>query len=423
MSVALAAWANLPSMEAQCQLVAQDLQAGRSVLWLMPRTAPLEELVSTVCHELWRASVEFREVNLLIDPGLGSPPASRLATALGLELEYPGVQLTPESLVQHENWPQVVVIVGLEGLTPEVQGCWARFVSEWANLAANRAGEPGSGPPALLLPVRGSPAVLPREDALLVMRYWWGCASRTEVEFVVRKLLGTGVDGYGWAETVYPEVAGPDPELLARLLEGDPVDGPELGHALRQYASERGWERQHLVDGGALQLLRRSVYGRLRSDRRVPRQWLELWEMGALHWTAEYGLELNAAALAVLERTDLIDQRIWRAQVRVLLPLLDGVRRLLCRYLTDKVGPAWIQWARAEHWGEVQDTAEGPVSGFGHLQSVLESGLLPPRLHSELSEPVALFRKIRNDLAHYMPIRLSLYEEFRKAVERVEHLR
>ena len=67
-----------------------------------------------------------------------------------------------------------------------------------------------------------------------------------------------------------------------------------------------------------------------------------LWNLGLMDYTAEYGWEVVSWALMPLGLTWIVDHRIWRAQIRLVMPLVDQVRLSVVSYLCGYGGRSWL---------------------------------------------------------------------------------
>ncbi|HMQ30836.1 MAG TPA: hypothetical protein PKD53_08910, partial [Chloroflexaceae bacterium] len=174
-----------------------------------------------------------------------------------------------------------------------------------------------------------------------------------------------------WRYHMLMGVAAGDTALLKMMA---PCEGrrAELLDCLERYGALRGWTAAALRDaagecGAALD--GRPSVGQVRPG---PEE-RALWAMGALVWTAEHGLELHPAALLLLNLHHELDHRLWRAQVSLLLPLLDRVRRYLCLRLTAHYGAEW-PWRFGEPLEEPERelVRRDPMHcGLGHLSWLL----------------------------------------------------
>ncbi|HWQ14177.1 MAG TPA: hypothetical protein VNL77_15370 [Roseiflexaceae bacterium] len=146
---------------------------------------------------------------------------------------------------------------------------------------------------------------------------------------------------------------------------------------------------------------------------------LELWAHGIVGATPEYGIELHVAALAALGRTEEIRHRLWRAQARTLLPLIDHVRLQICEELTRTYGPDWpIRWRAPLSDEEEQAVRISPLAcQWGHLEWLVKN-CADLRAANRWRSLVSLCRWIRNEIAHYRPVGFGDFESLRREVER-----
>src|SRR5690554_1954809 len=104
--------------------------------------------------------------------------------------------------------------------------------------------------------------------------------------------------------------------------------------------------------------------------------------------------------------------KIWQGQLSLLLPLVDMVRVAVCDRLTDQYGQVWPFWAAPRESEEREQVKENPrACQLGHLECIL---IKRPAFSTE-SEWLAMIktaRHIRNELAHYRPVKYEDYRAF-----------
>lgn len=272
--------------------------------------------------------------------------------------------------------------------------------------------------PSFLCLAQGDAIVdhLPSTNVRLAVDWWWAMPSLIELRVLFRSVEdGTNRCRETWREHVLPSLVGADVELAEHLWD-DVFDNADLvERRLGEYAAKRGWTAERLgVLGLDTGMLARqplpSVIGRL-----PPVQMRALWSQGLVNETAEHGIEVSSAALAVLGRREALAHRLWRGQAGLLLPLLDAVRLDLCMALASEYGSAWparIGWPADE--GERRAVEDDPFTAqWGYLSMRFRStpGL---RARSNLRDMSGQAWEIRNELAHYKPVR---FEQFRRLWE------
>lgn len=419
MTVGGLTYSDLPSVRRLCSQVVDDLCSGQTVFWLASRQSLMASLVEVIGHECLRRDMYLRQAD--VTEWTGKPPASALVEALDLPLVQPGSTLNPGTLLHHPIWPDVVIVEGLSTVTPDEQARWCRFAADWAK--TTHGAEVGFSHKALLFPAHAGIAGLPRDDLRLVVRRLWGNVSHLEMQILARSRLDSTQTTETWSEAVLTELAGTDPDLLKELIAASELDGSGLIEFLADYGRQTQWDKRSLVEMSAEKVLETTYVRRTRARFGPPAEFERLWQIGALSWTSEYGIELHSAAVALLGRVDILDHRIWRGQARILLPLIDAVRRDICNYLTRYHGPYWVQWAHTSHSDDIQGYDRAPLSQLGHLLNVIFSKRLSSRVTDYLLEPVQFLAEARNSLAHYRPVTLKQFARVLAMVQRLEGLK
>jgi hypothetical protein len=200
---------------------------------------------------------------------------------------------------------------------------------------------------------------------------------------------------------------------MAAFLWGDIFDGRErLEQRLSEYAGKRGWSKECLHELGVERrsLARRALVAGL--ARVPPVELRRFWANGLVNQTAEYGLEINTAALASIDRREAVAHRVWRGEAALLLPLLDALRLDLCTLLAKDFGPNWpekLGWPQDQQ--EQTTVREDPYSAqWGYLSWLLRSA--PPlRKALRLAQLSSQAWWIRNELAHYRPVAFAPFRQ------------
>lgn len=136
-----------------------------------------------------------------------------------------------------------------------------------------------------------------------------------------------------------------------------------------------------------------------------------------LYWTPEYGLEFHSAVLAMLDRMEVVEHRVWRSQAQLVLPQIDELRLALCLHLTHLYGSDWPhRWIKPRHREELLGVKSTPYAcQWGHLEYLLSNC---SALQSDVRwlSLVQCARTVRNELSHYRSISLDEYERLRNEV-------
>lgn len=413
----------LPSVLRFVHQIAADLTCcdssgsqGRSVVVLLPDGVDALDVSDIIRYELDRRHVRTDLIALTDYPEL--PPLDCMRAHFGL----PEVPASCDELAAGGLGvlPEVLFLDCMEQLGAQQVEAWARFVRLWANAAHQRANR-GEALGALCVVAPGRVLASLRDagpQLFLTAHYWWGLPTPAETQLLWRERATTIADTQTarWRDHMLLSIAASDSALLDQLASSNGCT-TEIVAALERYALARGWTTAALERAGG-QVLAAVDQQVLAEGPRPGDPHMALWSMGALIATPEYGVELHPAALIPLGLSDELEHRLWRAQAALLLPLIDRVRRQICRQLTAEYGPEW-PWRYAappdEHEHEL--VRQSPVHcGLGHLFYLLQpQGHL--RKQAQLHPLVHHARDVRNRLAHYQTVSL---EEYLGLVQHIE---
>ncbi|MZP30025.1 hypothetical protein GTO91_09940 [Heliobacterium undosum] len=417
------AWWRMPGVEKWCRNIADDLLAPRSVFLLFPRYCPpeaVQRLSEAICDQIPYTNIHEYWINPA--NAKGRSPATLLADSLRWPSRKTNGRLGPRELIYSDDWPSLTVITGLEGLPPEEQALWGRFISGWNDAAHGAPSDVARR--VLLFPIHGESAFTPPADVRLAVRRFWNPLSQLELTYLLRTALRESSEAnWHWAEAVWTELSGGDPQLLERLLTQCIACERDEWGVLTEYGRDLGWNPSQLEKLGAVKATRLSYPSRMRNLGAPPKEFEALWRAGAIVYTPERGMELHAAAAALVGLRQELDQRIWRGQARFLFPVIDAVRFDLCRSLTRLFGEQWIHFADQDR-GDLQSTPDGPITQFGHLLCVIRApqAYFPGVDKNALEASVDILRKARNQLAHYVPLTRAVFEELLSTIQRLDNL-
>ena len=405
----------LPSVQAFIRNIAGDIADRRSVVVLLPITADPDWLWSLLDAELWRRHFAVEQVELA---GISTMdgPAAALGQALRVTWPSPSAPRDVAALLAGKNLPEVIVLDGIESLDESGQRLWLRFLLQWAQLSQNLPNQP-SGPPVFCALLRSAriPHNTINSDARLAVHWWWGFPSTLELKLLCR-LAGAESSSRRsetqWQEHLLPALAGSDIALLERLWTESAASSEQVVSCIQELAQARGWTKENLRRWGAAEFVSASAHRNGRLTEAPPGTARVLWAHGAAHATEEYGIELNPAALFVLDRKSELQHRLWRGQAELLLPALDGIRLDLCSYLTSFYGPDWpVKWFQPEHPDEQAAVRESPLAcGWGYLEWLIKNCFWLQRERRWLPLIVPASR-VRNSIAHYQTVSRSEYEQ------------
>jgi hypothetical protein len=409
--VELSSLLHTPAAARFLQRICDELADRRSVLLLLPEGIDPREVRAALRDGL--VFREFAPKDVRVGEQENDHPPSSVGAALGVRWSPPETPRTVFNLARAEGLPEIVMLHDLELAPPEERARWSRFVAEWAHVAHYLADDGHLVPPiCLICPATALLPNIPSSDVRLSVQHWWGFPSALEVHVLCRaQHAGGSWDTLTrWREHILPSLAGSDISVVRALWDVLPTLSPrDLECALRAYGEERGWTCEGLITAGADKVM--TPYHHEEVGPTPPDSWQALWALGAASWTLEYGLELHSAALALLGRSRELQQRIWRGQADLLLPMVDHLRLHLCQYLSERYERSWPLFLEPESEREAAEVRKDPLAcQWGHLSLLL---LKAPALTRESRwRPLAnTARTLRNEIAHYRPVSYEQFEE------------
>ena len=414
----------IPSIQQFINALADDLANRRSLFVLLPKGVDSAEVSSFLKAELWRRDFEYEEL-VLSDSSKNLPPLSFLSSTLGVQ--WPSVEMprtcTNFFNISH-NLPDVILLEGLDMLPENLFANWLAFVEEWVQ-ASHSMADRGHKPIALCMIMSAAPLLshMPDTDIHLGIYWWWGFPSALEIRLICR--LYSNNENWNnmarWREYLMPALVGSDISLVKNLWNDLNLNIESISERLISFGEQRGWDKEALNSWGANDL--NSTFSSMHAHFMVsPPEYLQrLWAHGALSWSQEYGIELHAAALAILERTEELKHRIWRGQAELLLPLIDQCRLSLCERLTHSYGRDWpVKWDKPKSKEENDAVQKNPLAcQLGYLEYLLKN-YNHLRSGKKWLPLVSIARGIRNKMAHYHPAAFGDFETLLRKVHEVE---
>lgn len=402
-----------PSVQQFLNILLEDLSARRNHLVLLPAGVEALDLWRAMERRLVHREFHIEEVSLPILPS-DALPAVALGKALNVQWPQASSPRSVANLMISEGLPEIIHLAGFDELSESARAIWLAFLLEWTEVSKNLF-DRNLTPPTLSLFTPGSvflPRQVPESALHLSVQYWWGLPSALEVQMLCRSESARGERSplHRWREHLIPAVIGNDLPLAEHLWDHLHLDCNQLLPLLRAFGEQRGWTSQLLQTWGVEDFLLTPTSNDTRPSP-IPSHWYQLWTHGALNWTPEYGLELHPAALALLGRAEDLQHRLWRGQTSLLLPLIDKVRLTICRHLSQRYGENWpVRWRQPDVAEEAAAVRDNPFAcQWGHLSQLLKNcGSLRQERH--LLPVVDLTRWVRNQLAHYRPIKLRDFE-------------
>ena len=354
-------WWSLPGPATFVEDIVRDLRSGRNVVVGLPAHGPLglEAAVRTALEQdefiTWRAHQ--------IDQEVEDDPLLFLGRRYATDLDVEDLR-TVSSLVQSSHFVGHVIFIS--GLDHRRWPQWKSFLAEYAEVVRRR---PDTDRGLICAFLEGEPlSIFPADDVALSVRLWSGRVAefdlvgwlylhshRTRIGRPLnsRLRMRLGVELMGFDATLAPRVADLDLETLSNPKGW-----------LDDVARERDWSND------------------------IPRE----WHTGTLDLID--GTEnIHPAILAFGERgRDLLADRVWRAQVGVLLPMIEEERTRLSR----------------EYVKILSVPFETPAGAIITSVEDLEIGHICHQLRGRISNPehrhLVRLRNARNALAHHEPL-------------------
>jgi len=292
------------------------------------------------------------------------PLASIVAEQFAIEDIRPGPDATA-ALARHGTLASRVLVAVAQD--PGRWERWARFAVPF--VAAAKA-VPIAERPRLLLLGGAAISALTARDPLLSDVWWWGVLDRLDTAFHVKNQLGGTSDDL--RRDSIAEVAGFDLRLadhLATTWDGSAATLP---------ASLKHFDGPSLPDPGSPTALR-TISTPLSTP---PASLLPMWEQGLVDRWDSFPAYWHACVLPTPAE---LRSRIWRAQVRALMPTIDEER-------------ARIEgWLRRQVQGLANDAALEPRDLYVLLQ---EHPYLKTWRGGHRKRLIYWLRDARNTLAH-----------------------
>lgn len=393
-----------------------DLSSGRNLLVLLPFGADQLPVWESLRHEAWRREFHICEVWLTEVPVTDPPPVA-LAEKLEIPWLSPDAPRTTENLIlsigQSDIRPDVIFLGDFAGLEEDGRRVWEEFLVQWVHFQQTTAKSWTSGALCMVAPAHAVSSRVPHDSAGLSVRRWWGMPSTLEMQLLCR----VGEDGTSqeprgrWREFQLPALAGSD-VVLADFLWDRIFSGiARLVESIHEFGRDNyGWTEDKLIQWKVSEvLLDRENHGY--HGLGPPERMENLWGLGVLWWTPEYGIEVHTAALGMLGRKEDLIHRIWRGQTPLLLPFIDRVRLAICSYITEHYGDNWpVRWWPPPGPEDEAAVKKSPLAcSWGHLGVLLGDcdGLRQERRWLPL---VTRMRQIRNELAHYRAVSFGDFE-------------
>lgn len=404
--------------------LADELEAGRNVVALVPSTTVAEGLSSAVARCL---GAKGRDCDRL-DPALprGLEALGAVSAQLGLKWRSGDRDVMQfEALVR--SAPGIPHVLMVDGLAEQGEGVlkeWLRTLDEWSRVARFRPnGEPPR--PLFFVPLRASCAHgIDSTNPRLLVQEISGLATCIERQQLVdaqqREAPNDDATLAVWRQCLLPPLTMGDVELTT-VLWNSLNSFEEVCAALRNEAAKRNWEESEVRAWIAALLPREG------SQAPLPGRFVDhlgsAWAKSAVDWAPDEGIRISSAALLQAGESALVRHRFWRGQLGVVLPELDSFRLRINWVLSELFGRRMLDFVPLDdEGGGAKPPADSMDCEFTHLLGALRTA---PELQGYLWLKFVIeeVRWARNELAHYRPITLEYFRHLcRRTAEARERL-
>ena len=363
----------MPGPRGACELVAEHLLAGRSVLlfcgpWIEP-----EIVKQTVL-----SNIRLREhawITVPVKPGKNSKVIVEVMEKSSCNI-HDSCILLPEDA----DWTD-----------SELSKSWYAAMEIWAKDAQGFRSKGSSLPPIFLCHRGNSMVTPPPGNVSLVVEQINRRISLLDIRQYIRRFMdGEDRLRMEWGEFILPALAGTDIEAIEYLWEDCFYSFSSVFNRLVELAKNRKWDS----------IKAESVDSEFASEME-----------GLTLWSHETGLRCNAAILAATQDRAAVERWFWRGQVELLLPKIDEVRFFICSKFAELLEPGWeLEYAPPS--GRELDLVKQNYLNcqLGQLELVAQTAPLNVQIKYDLVALAYRARLIRNELAHGHPVMFEAYQ-------------
>ncbi len=389
----------------------------KSVLVLIPDTISRDMVASLINNRFDVLRLCWRDIRYAGEYF----PAISISSQLNVHWPSRNAVKSLHNLLRCEGLPELIHIRGFStGDTGNLvaRQRWLGLVQDWVEAGRNAAVKGIRSAPRLCIvaKLRDFDYAPPEEQEELSLHWWWGFPSSLEMRLACRigsEDMDADQAANRWREQVLPSIAGTDFGLAEHLWDTILESPEEIVRSLDDYARREGLaapleQEIHQISTPHL------------STSPPASIWAQ-WSSGNILSAPEYGVEHHPASLAHGGRRIDVEQRLWRGQSELLLPILNNVRIKICDILTDSFGEDWpINPHRPQTDYEYEAVADNPRGAeFGHIEYLLKN---IPKFEdkSDLLGIASMSRTLRNEIAHYRLVDFSDFEKLWKEKQRLE---
>ena len=398
----------LPSIKQNTDSIMNNLIDVKNVIALFPPGCDTETISLAIKASLYARNLQCdtRDISTMRIPTSADIPTWVLDQPPGMQQSQVINNLSDTALRA-----DVIHLNGLDQLTPTDRLEWLRVISQWAD--KSRIGIPqGKKWPrliGLLTPEGIRLKDMPKTDVLLDIHRWWGFPSSAELRILCRMLRSSEDNGeLAWKESIVSGIASGDLSLAASLWELDLRKYEEIAEHLNSEAVKIA--NTFDLSKGATIAYKGGAFSQSGAD--LPATLQEDWGNGRILGSPEFGVEPHPYALARNNLHAQLQQRIWRGQSQLLMPMIDQLRLYASSRLSRVLGQAWYESSPPVGQGELDRLKVNPLdveySYLDYRVKYSNGEFERAGLNKDFIRTAA---EVRNDLCHYKSLQ---WETFRK---------
>jgi hypothetical protein len=399
----------LPSAWTFFEQVIHDLRHDqRSVLIYLPQNLPPPRVWGQIQHHLADNKLCYVRCEPNIEPIKTFWSADSLPTDTAPTLE---------NLFACEQASKRYYVQNIEQLPAESQETWTRFVNQWSQVSQQTSSSDdllalSDDTPCLIMLVPAHLAHFhPDDNVRLAVYHWSGIPSLIETHLICRSLLNGSLSDtqHLWHEHLLPEIFSGDLGLLTFLWEraARPPTTNALLDSLREYGQQRAWDAVDITPYKTIPYQHNSSPTSLTQEQR------NAWAQGWIYHSVEYGWEIHSALLALNDSKRDLEQRVWRGQARLLLPLIDQIRLKAIERFNDAYTEEWsAKWINPTRNEKIFEAVTNPYDvDWGMLRWLSRLETAPNAFKKPTFKRLAdMAWQVRNRIAHFTPINLEDFE-------------
>lgn len=404
----------LPSIRSFLDGIANAITDRRSALVLLPRYVDDEKIISEIQRLLYGLDLDTSTIDVgsLVD----QQPVEVFHSWYPAKWESIQILRSARTYLERvelEYIPDVIILDGIEKLPVLQRDEWMQFLAAWAD-ASHHLKNDEKRPPALCVVARAEDILsnIPNESYLfLTVHWWWNIPSILEMKMLCRVTNMQDNESNclsEWRENIIPSLALGNLDLIEFLWNIVGHDREKLINELREYACQLGADL--MLEESTQDLIQE----RDKRFQPIPLPRIRAyWAKGSVCSSPEHGIEISTLALAQMGMHDELRHRIWRAQVDLLLPQIDNVRLVVCKYLTKTKGTAWPhKWSLPNSEKELIEVQQNPlVTDLGYLKHLISQDSHFKDC-SQFRRLINISHELRNQIAHYQEISFTEYQVF-----------